>query len=45
MTDMERNPERKGAPDPIEKRPREKPSEKVVRGLGKAAIKGNNSGK
>ncbi|MEU4294981.1 hypothetical protein AB0E63_42730 [Kribbella sp. NPDC026596] len=41
---MEKNPEIKGKPDPLEKRPRET-SDKTTRALGKAAIDGANRGK
>ena len=42
---MEKNPERKGVPSPLDKAPTKKPSEEVRRGLGRAAIKGANSKK
>lgn len=38
---MENNPEIKGRPDPLEKKPRET-SDKTKRALGSAAIKGAN---
>jgi hypothetical protein len=37
---MEKNPEIKGRPNPIEKRPAKQTSDETKRELGKAAIKG-----
>ena len=39
---MEKNPEIKGRPNPIELKPKPQPSEKTVRELGAAAIKSSS---
>lgn len=38
---VEKNPEIKGRPNPIEKRPAKQTSDKTIRAAGKAAIKGD----
>ncbi len=37
---MERSPEIKGRPNPIEQRPKKQPSPQTVKQIGKVAIKG-----
>jgi hypothetical protein len=38
---MDKSPEKKGIPDPLERRPKRQPSDQTWRALGRTAIKGS----